>query len=202
MISVADDLGMGQPWVFAASAFDERNVPMKILAGHVAGMVAALALVCAPVAAQAQRGGGGHGGGGGGHFGGGAHVGGGGFRGDGGFRGGVYHGGGYRGGGFYRGGVVYRGGYGWGGWGYPGWGWGYGFYGDPWLWGWPGYYDGYPGYYYDNQPAPSEAPPVPQGSVDGYAQGAAPATPPSAACGSWQWGADKQYHWVTANGCQ
>jgi hypothetical protein len=165
---------------------------MKILAGHVAGMVAALALVCAPVAAQAQRGGG-HGGGGG-HFGGGGHVGGGGgFRGGGGYRGGGYHGGG-----FYRGGVVYRGGYGWGG--YPGWGWGWGLYSDPWLWGWPGYYGDYPGYYYD--PAPEQAPPVPQGSVDSYAPNAAPATPPSTACGYWQWGEDKQYHWVTNNACQ
>jgi hypothetical protein len=78
----------------------------------------ALAIAAAPLAALAQRHGGGFGHGGGHAW----HGGGGGWR-----------GGGYG---------WHGGGYGWnGGWG---WGWGAGFGYDP-LWGWPGYY--YGGYY-------------------------------------------------------
>jgi hypothetical protein len=170
----------------------------KILGGIVAGLV----LLCAPVAAEAQRGGGGHGGGGGFRGGGsaGSHGGGGTYRGGGGtYRGGVYAGGGYRGGGAYRGGYrggYYRGGYGWGGYGWGGYyGWGYpGFYyGSPWYWGYPGYDyydDGYDGY--------ADAPPV-----QGYGT-VSPSAPPAQSappCGNWQWSqADNQYHWVT-NGC-
>lgn len=175
---------------------------MKILGGLIAG----LALICAPVAAEAQgHGGGGHGGGGGGgHSGGGgrggASVSGGGYRGGG---GGAYRGGGgYRGGGAYRGGG-YRGGYGWGGYGWNGYGWGGGYLGyyDPWAWGYPGYdaYD-YPGY--------DDAPPVQAYPDSGYyGRGTvAPAAPPQSApggqpCGNWQWSQqDNQYHWVS-NAC-
>ena len=130
--------------------------------------LAGVAALAAPLAAQAQARGGGHGGG---------------FHGGGGFRGGGFRGG--FGGGFYRGGF-YPGYYYYGA---AGLGFGLGLaLADPWYYG-PGYY-GYYGYY--GPPAVVYADPA-----YGYAPPPTVGAAPQAACGQWSWDqAHSKYNWI------
>jgi hypothetical protein len=164
---------------------------------NIAHIMIGAALVFAPVAADAQHGGG--------HGGGHVFVGGGGPHG--GYWGGYGHGGyggGYRWGG-YR--AYYRGGYGgpwyWGGWPYhyyygPALGVYLGYYATPWFWGYPAYYYGYPVYPYP--PAMNVTPGYPDSYYDQSGQSPPTAQQPSQApvdCGHWQWDPTRnQYLWI------